>query len=375
MSISPTAEGFRAAYRRPLFTLGEITWRWVTGATATALFFFGFFEYLRSLPVTNGELLLLRSRQPYVVSQVLAHILRGSLSRVVMSALLAAMLLALLWMVAGSIGRIATVRAMLDYLRERFAPLLASREGKTEAASTVFASPLPALFRLNFLRVTVALAAILGFVGAAILAGFASPQSHPRPGLAFFLFVPIAGLISIAWSGLNWLLSLAGMFAARDGEDAVGAIAAAVALCRERTGAVAAVSSWFGLAHIVVFVGAFTVVSMPLGFAPILPGRLILAAMILIVLVYFAVVDWLYTARLAGYLCIAELPGALLRPLPPPPPPMPAIPPPALQTPLQTTIDRDELILSDVSAPAPKPQTTIDRDEPILSNIPNPPGA
>src|SRR5215469_15676630 len=100
MPISPTAEGFRAAFRRPSLTLGEITWRWVTGATATALFFFGFFEYLRTLPVTKGELLLLRSGQPYLVSQALAHILRGSLSRVVTSALLAAMLLALLWMVA-----------------------------------------------------------------------------------------------------------------------------------------------------------------------------------------------------------------------------------------------------------------------------------
>jgi hypothetical protein len=276
------------------------------------------------------------------------------LSRVVVSAMLAAMLLVMLWMVAGSIGRIATVGAMLDYFRERFAPLLAASQGETEAASTVSASPLQALFRLNFLRVTVGLAAILGFVGAMILAGFASPESHPRPGLVFLLFLPIAALISVAWSGLNWLLSLAGMFVVRDGEDAVGAIAAAVALCRERTGAVAAVSSWAGLGHVVAFVGATTVVSMPLAFAPILPGQLILAAMILVALAYFAVIDWLYTARLAGYLCIAELPAALLKPLPPPPPPpmpqprSPAPPPP----PLQTTIDRDEPILSDIPMPA-----------------------
>src|SRR5580658_9332957 len=102
MAVSPTAEGFRAAFRQPSLTLAEIAWRWVTGATATALFFFVLFEYLRTLPVTNGELLFLRSRQPFLVGQAIAHILRGSLNRGVMAALLAAMLLALLWIVAGS---------------------------------------------------------------------------------------------------------------------------------------------------------------------------------------------------------------------------------------------------------------------------------
>jgi hypothetical protein len=49
-------------------------------------------------------------------------------------------------------------------------------------------------------------------------------------------------------------------------------------------------------------------------------------------------------ARLAGYVCIAETPEALLKPLPPAPPVLP----PAAGPPIQTTIDRDEPILSDV---------------------------
>src|SRR5207248_10158410 len=118
-------------------------------------------------------------------------------------------------------------------------------------------------------------------------------------------------------------------------------ISAAVALCRERTGAVLAVSSWTGLAHLVAFVGATTVVSMPLGLMPVVPWRLAMLAMLAVTLAYFALADWLYMARLAGYVCIIETPEALLAPLPPVPPP----PPPA---PLQTTIDRDELILSDL---------------------------
>jgi len=83
------------------------------------------------------------------------------------------------------------------------------------------------------------------------------------------------------------------------------------------------------------------VASVPLGFAPVLPWRLVALAVILVTLAYFVVADWLYMARLAGYVCIAETPEILLKPplLPPVTTPGP---------PLQTTIDRDELILSDL---------------------------
>ena len=352
MSLSPTAEGFRAAFRRPSLTFGEVSWRWVTGATATSVFFFGLFEFLKTLPVSNGELLLLRSRQPYLVGQAIAHILRGSMPRVVMSTMLAAILLALLWMIAGSVGRIATVRAMVDYFREKFAQHSsdgAASDGERDAASNVSTNSdsFHALVRLNFLRIAVALASLLGFIGAAILAGFVSTPVHPRPGLAFFLFLPMAALICFAWSSLNWLLSLAGMFAARDGDDVVSAISAAVRLCRERAGALAAVSTWSGLAHAVAFVAMSTVVSMPMAFATLVPWRLIVAAMILITLIYFVVADWVYTARLAGYVCIVEMPEALLAPSLPPLTTPPAPAPPAIVT----TIDRDEPILSDVPMP------------------------
>ncbi|MGO9088640.1 MAG: hypothetical protein ACLQBK_25830 [Candidatus Sulfotelmatobacter sp.] len=355
MAISPTAEGFRAAFRRPALTLGEITWRWVTGATAAALLFFGLFELLDTLPVTSGDLLFLRTRHPYLVAQAIAHIFRGSLGRAMMAGLLAVLMLGLLWIVAASLGRIATVRSLLDYFFRNLPRSSggASAEGAAaEAASKVSTNlnSFDALTRLNFLRAAVALAAMFGFVGAAILAGFASPDADPSPGLAFLLFLPLAGLICLAWWSLNWLLSLAGLFAVRDGEDALGSISAAVSFCRERTGAVFAVSTWTGLAHLVAFVGATTVISMPLGFAGVLPWRLVLLGVLLVTLAYFVLADWLYMARLAGYVCIAEMPEALLAPLPPsqtltpPPGGLQATPSP----PIQTTIDRDETILSDV---------------------------
>jgi hypothetical protein len=336
-SISPTVEGFRAAFRRPLFTLAEITWRWTAGATAAALLMFGVFEYLDTLPVTNGELLFLRTRQPYLVSEVIARILRGSLNRVVISALVAGLLLALIWIVTAAVGRIATVRGLLDYFRREIAGGVSRADVREVSVSAN--SPLSALLRLNFLRAALALAAGLGLAGASILAGFASPAAKPQPGVAFFLFLSLAALVCLVWWVLNWFLSLAGMFAVRDGEDALGAIISAVAFCRERTGRIFAVSIWTGLTHLVALVVATTAASMPLGFAAILPWRLVAAAIVLVSLIYFAIADWIYMARLAGYVCIAEMPESVLAPSQP----EPVIPPP-----VQTTIDRDEPILSDL---------------------------
>src|SRR5579863_5961526 len=169
MSISPTAEGFRAAFRRPSLALAEVSWRWTTGATAAALFLFGLFEYLDTLPVTNGELLFLRTRQPYLVGEAIAHILRGSLNRAVMAALLAALMLAGLWIIAASFGRIATVRALLDYFRRDVARNASADSAADDEERGSAGAPLVALARLNLLRISVALAALLGLVGASIL--------------------------------------------------------------------------------------------------------------------------------------------------------------------------------------------------------------
>ena len=88
-------------------------------------------------------------------------------------------------------------------------------------------------------------------------------------------------MICYLWWAFNWLLSLASVFAVRDGQDAGGAIAAAVDFCREHFRAVFAVSTWAGLAHLAALVGASTMVAMPLGLASILPWRLIVAGIII----------------------------------------------------------------------------------------------
>jgi hypothetical protein len=341
--VSPTLEGFRAAFRRPSLTFAEISWRWTLGATAMALFLFSLFEYLNTLPVTKGDATLLSTRHPALIGRALAHIFHGSLNRAAFASLLGALALAFLWIVSASLGRIATVRALLDYFSER-------RDINSSVPATrdsVKSRPFRTVIALNFLRVALMLAALFALVGAAILVNFASPAATPRPGLVFTLFLPLAGLICVAWAALSWLLSLAAIFSVRNGEDALAALSTAIVFSRERAGPTFAVSVWTVLAHFVAFSVASTAVSLPLSLIQFAPSRLVMAAVLFVSLLYFAVVDWLYIARLAGYICIAEMPEA-----PAPSPATPAPPTPGQQFvssgPVETSIDRDEPILSDL---------------------------
>src|SRR5262249_46282668 len=133
--------------------------------------------------------------------------------------------------------------------------------------------------RLNFLRVAAALAALVGFAGSGIVVGFVSPQSHPRPLLAFLLFLPLLALVCLAWWLLNWILSLAALFAVRDSEDAVVSIASAIHFSRDHAGAVSAVTTWSELGHLVVLSVASTAIAVPMGFGGLLPWQVVVTGM------------------------------------------------------------------------------------------------
>src|SRR5712672_2692794 len=132
--LSPTLEGFRATVRRPSLTFAEIAWRWTVGAVAWTLSIFSFIEYLNTLPVSRGDKTLLGTRQPLLIGKAISHILRGSLNRAVLAVLLAVVAIALLWVIAASIGRGVTVRSLLDYFREDV-PVDDASEPKNQSAS------------------------------------------------------------------------------------------------------------------------------------------------------------------------------------------------------------------------------------------------
>ncbi len=280
------------------------------------------------MPVTAADLFLLKTRQPFLISQAISHILRGSAPRVIVTAAAISIAMAFAWIVAGSLGRAATLNALISGLRLSF-----SEGGDFQVPRARFRT----LLGLNFLRIATIFAAVVGFVGALLIAAAASPNRDPSPGSAFAILMLMMLLIASASVMLNWFLSLASVFACTVQTDTFTALARAVTLCRERFGPVLAASSWFGFTHLVVFFVATSAVGLPMAFAGLLPAAVVVGGVLLVTLLYFAIVDFLYIGRLAAYVAIVEMPEL------PSPVSMPSLAP---TTPPR--VDQDELILSDI---------------------------
>jgi hypothetical protein len=204
--------------------------------------------------------------------------------------------LTLAWIVLASVGRALTLKTLLEYFRG---------SGRPPASATQGLAP---LLVLNFLRAATMLAATVGIVGAMLVARAASSPEDPSPGKVLLIFWLLTMLIGLACPLLNWYLSLAAIFVVRDKAFAFGALVKATDLCRMRPGALAATGTWFGIAHAIVFIVASSAVAVPLGFAEVLPGSMVFGGVLLVMLLYFAAVDFLYVGRLATYVFLLEEP-------------------------------------------------------------------
>jgi hypothetical protein len=283
--------GFRAAFRRPEVVVAEIVWRWAFGAAAGAIVAVALLRFLASLTVTEGDLFGLRSGLPPLMADAILHIFEGAGARLLRLTLVSAAAIAVLWMLAASAGRAATLRALV-------ADVPASFRARHALGS---------LLGVNFFRVFVTFLGALAAVGAAILAGHAANLTEDPSILMFnVVFLALLFVACLAWSTLNWYFSLAPIFVVRDHRSAFASVADAVHLVRRRNWDMAVVSTLYGLLKLFAIAVATVLSLLPLGFIAEWPWELTTAVLVVIALAYFAVADVLYIARLASYLLIAD---------------------------------------------------------------------
>ena len=271
--------------------------------------------------------MLLKSRQPILISKALQHIVGGSGLRFVEACVALTVALSIGWIAAGAVARAAVLEGLLDYFGRR--PQLGNWHFRP-------------LVGLNFLRTTVALAAMVGFLAALLVGAAASSADDRSFGMAFLVTFALVLLVWLAWSGLNWFLSLASIFVVNDALDTFSAIAAATDFCQQHVGPVLAAGTWFGLAHFAAFVIATVGAGIMLGSAAPAPAMATFG-LLLLTLFYFAVVDFLYVGRLAAYVAMLDSPEITIASLAPRDHPPSGLP---------DRVDPDELILSDLPAQA-----------------------
>src|SRR5260221_4374546 len=110
MTPNPARAGFAAVLRRPRIFLAELAWRWTFGAAALALLLFTWLEFLRGIEISEAEYALRNS--PLGAADALARVLGANTGPLLGAAAVLLPGLALLWIVAGSLGRAVTLRAL-----------------------------------------------------------------------------------------------------------------------------------------------------------------------------------------------------------------------------------------------------------------------
>ena len=324
--LSPALVGFKCIFRRPAIVLAEIIWRWSFAAAAWFLAVAFAVEYLDSLPVNAVSRFLLGTGEPILVARALRRIFEGSALRFTETGVLLALAVAIGWTVLASLGRAATVNSIVHELG-------IDRSSKR--------SVFPSLASIHFFRMAVTLASVLGIAGSALIASSVWASSRISIADAGRILGLFWFLIFVLWIVMNWLLSTSAIFAVQDGDGALPAMGALISLMISKPGAVISVSALFGAAHLAVFIAGGIAAVFAFGLANAIPHATVAALLIFIVCAYCAVADCLYAARIAAYVSIlraddlpalAKVCGAPYR--------------------ADGSVDKAELILSDVPAPA-----------------------
>jgi hypothetical protein len=319
---SPSRAGFRAALCHPSVGFTEVSWRWSFGAAFWLLLLFSLVAYLQTLPVTSAQMFLIGSGQAFLALRTLQQILQGSAPRLARALFVLSLGSIAGWIAWAALGRAATMRSLVG--RDR-------TEGKVRLSS---------LMGLNVLRALTLFLACWISVAVCLILSNANPSNPALPSAILLSTVSVAA-IWMGWSILNWMFSLAAIYAA-EGCKTFAAVEQAAALCWKRPGSVLVIGLWFGLARIGAACLAALLCLLLLGVIPF-GSAAFLAAIGAASLGYFFLADFLYIGRLAAYLSLADLDskGSL------------ALPAPQLPTsPLQTSsVDAGELILSDVPQP------------------------
>jgi hypothetical protein len=288
---SPFHDGFATLWQEPVLLASELTWRWCFGFAAWALAIIAAALFLDSIKISRLEQFLLSTPQLPLLREAVHRIFRGTLTRFVWEQATLVFGLALLWSLAATAGRAATLRRLVAMF---------SSEEEPEVMTWEFGS----IFVLNLLRAMWSLIAFAAALCSLLLGSVMA--SHQRPlSAAFFLAFGIGLSVAIG-AALSWFFGLAPLFCIRNGAGAMEALSQTVDFCSRRSGQLFGLGMGFRSLRLAWVVTMFFIGLAPLQLAgKIAPGWIMLILGV-IALVYFAGADLLYLARLGAYASLAE---------------------------------------------------------------------
>jgi hypothetical protein len=290
--MHPVRAGFRAVLCQPALLVAELAWRWAFGAAAWALILLSVHRFLSSMTVSQAEVQLARTWQPFLVADVVARILAANWAAALRATVILVVGIFALWIFAVTVGRAATLKA-----------LLAQAQAEPAVRGRTIIVP---LLVLHSFRAAISLAALVAWVGGLMLVGASVPNPQDNPGLVLLVGFGILFLVGLFWSIANWFLALAPIFIVRDARGALAAVADSFGFYSSRTSAYLSVASWFGLLRFLALFFALMFSLIPIGMVGQASPAAIVITVIVLSLAYFAFADFLYVSRLAAFVFLAS---------------------------------------------------------------------
>jgi hypothetical protein len=170
--MHPVSSGFRAVLRQPAVIAGEIAWRWAFGAASWALLLLTLRDIFAGVDVSEAEYLVARRSDAFLIADAWARVLVQVLPQLAHAALILIPALTLFWVIAATMGRAATLRALCE---RNSGPTLENRERQGWATHRVWGP----LFALNVLRAVFMLATVGDMIGVPILPPYYSLRLLP----------------------------------------------------------------------------------------------------------------------------------------------------------------------------------------------------
>jgi hypothetical protein len=279
-------EGFSAILRDPLVYVAELAWRWTYTIAATLVAIYGVLLFLNSLPITDRDLFGLSGLIPALYAEALAHIFRGSGPKMVRLTIMLAIGLGMLWFLAASLGRTATLTALL-------------RKG----------ARIRPIFRLHFLRLVVGTMAWIAYLGALAVATSASRFENGEgyhPGKFYLVFLVLSVVISSCWSSASWYLSLGPILSVRNGTGTLDSLYDAAAMVRRHPRQFTWVGIFYGITRATIWFCAFFMFLTVMSAATEAPSGVGTVLFILFLAAYSAISNFIYLARMSSYLRILD---------------------------------------------------------------------
>jgi hypothetical protein len=290
MNAESNREGFRILRDSPALWSMELLWRWSFGLGLLALVLVAYAHLRPAMMLSDGEALNFQNSEAFAESatDLIAPVLPLLAKTFAQLFSVAAML----WVGISALGRGVITRSIVGRFAKDYGAVIAPDAPRWASFALLQAA-----------RVVMLLILVIGYLGGTYL-GALMNSAGDHVLVAALVVLSSLTLAGLLWSYVNWVLSLAPIFVARDGSSPLDATVAAISFIRRHFPQLKDIALWNhslrGVAAVMLtLAGVFTT-----NFRSVSPW-VIVVLLALETLAYLVISDAFLLARLAAYASVA----------------------------------------------------------------------